>query len=278
MRDRVAAMACFFVAAGVMTHAIALEPSGKSAETNKAAIAKSLPLLQYTDETWLKKRKCTSCHHQALGMAAFAMAKEYGFPVDRKRVDAQVADVFKRRSGDWLKQFEVTGAINGNAGFSFGLFGYSAANVAPSDATDAVVYYLLASQAADGSWRSLSHRPPHEDSPVTMTAFAVRGVSLYAPIAWQLDVERQLGEARKWLTDFRPVTNEEKSMRIMGLAWAGVEGSMLQSAARDLMASQRPDGGWAQLATRDSDAYATGQSMVALRLSGVAAAKSLTKG
>ena len=39
--------------------------------------------------------------------------------------------------------------------------------------------------------------------------------------------------------------------------------------ARELASQQRPDGGWAQTPTRQSDAYATGEALVALRRAGV---------
>ena len=53
----------------------------------------------------------------------------------------------------------------------------------------------------------------------------------------------------------------------MGLEWAGVDpgSDRVQAAARSLLAEQRADGGWAQLPTLGSDAYATGQVLVALR-------------
>ena len=38
----------------------------------------------------------------------------------------------------------------------------------------------------------------------------------------------------------------------------------MDRVAKDLLAEQRPDGGWAQLSTLASDAYATGQALVAL--------------
>src|SRR2546430_13405121 len=50
-----------------------------------------------------------------------------------------------------------------------------------------------------------------------------------------------------------------------GLAWAKAD---VQDAVRDLLAAQRPNGGWAGLATLDPDAYATGQSLFALQEAG----------
>jgi squalene cyclase len=49
------------------------------------------------------------------------------------------------------------------------------------------------------------------------------------------------------------------------LQWAGGRRETIKKAAADLLTSQRPDGGWGQLSTLASDAYATGQALVALK-------------
>jgi squalene cyclase len=46
----------------------------------------------------------------------------------------------------------------------------------------------------------------------------------------------------------------------------------MDEAARALLAEQRPDGGWGQTPTLETDAYATGQALVALQWSGRLAA------
>jgi hypothetical protein len=43
---------------------------------------------------------------------------------------------------------------------------------------------------------------------------------------------------------------------------------MVVDATRELRAAQHADGGWSQLAALDSDAYATGQALVALHEAG----------
>src|SRR5215472_13360106 len=60
----------------------------------------------------------------------------------------------------------------------------------------------------------------------------------------------------------------DRALRLMGLGWSGARTELIQSAARDLVAAQRPDGGWSQTATLTSDAYATGQALTALQASG----------
>jgi squalene cyclase len=66
-------------------------------------------------------------------------------------------------------------------------------------------------------------------------------------------------------------------MKLLGLVWARAEARSIQTAASKLASGQRPDGGWAQLDTLPSDAYATGQALYALRTAEALSRTSLDK-
>src|SRR5439155_23056789 len=70
----------------------------------------------------------------------------------------------------------------------------------------------------------------------------------------------------------KATTTEERAFRLLGLSWASAPDTLMRRAAGDLLESQRDDGGWAQEAAMGSDAYATGEALVALRESGAVAA------
>jgi hypothetical protein len=57
-------------------------------------------------------------------------------------------------------------------------------------------------------------------------------------------------------------------MRLLGLVWSKADRKDIEQASTELLAQQRPEGGWAQLAGLESDAYATGQALVALHEAG----------
>ena len=57
-------------------------------------------------------------------------------------------------------------------------------------------------------------------------------------------------------------------MRLLGFSWAAFTSGTVRDAASELLATQRGDGGWAQLDTLGSDAYATGQAVYALHEAG----------
>jgi hypothetical protein len=68
----------------------------------------------------------------------------------------------------------------------------------------------------------------------------------------------------KWLEKARPEKTQDRAFQLLGLAWGNGSGSAIKDAARLLTATQRPDGGWSQLPSMASDAYATGQALYAL--------------
>ena len=61
----------------------------------------------------------------------------------------------------------------------------------------------------------------------------------------------------------RPATNDERVSQLLGLKWAGTSSRnpTVRKVARELLALHRTDGGWAQLPTLGSDAYATGLAL-----------------
>ena len=57
-------------------------------------------------------------------------------------------------------------------------------------------------------------------------------------------------------------------MRLLGLAWTKAPASDIAKAASAVKSEQRQDGGWGQLATLESDAYATGLTLSILHETG----------
>ncbi|MCE9595761.1 MAG: ankyrin repeat domain-containing protein [Planctomycetes bacterium] len=234
----------------------------------RRAVEKSLPLIESTEHGWFASRSCISCHHHSLGLMTAAVARERGFVVDESRIAEVVARMLP--TPDKVRESVLQGdaGINAQFGQPYKLLGLAAVGVAANDSTDARVLFVASRQQPDGAWLSGSHRPPLEDSEFTATAFALRALRLYAPPGLASAFERRAARARVWLESATPRTQEERAMRLFGLAWGGANAATLASARQAVQAEQRPDGGWAQLATRASDAYATGQALVALNQAG----------
>ncbi len=242
----------------------------------RAAIARSLPLIQKSAQQWIESRPeaapegCVSCHHNALGTMTVAHARERGFAIDEElnlnQIDAIHMRGMRGEGLGFLLQGE--GGANGTFTFGYMLLGLAAAGHPRDDLTDAEAYLVAGNQTELGSWFSYSHRPPLEDSPVTGTAVAARALALYGPDGRREEIEQRLDKARVWLERAVPRSTEESVMRLLGLRWTNASPEMIRAAADELLAEQREDGGWAQIPTRSSDAYATGQTLTALHQAG----------
>jgi squalene cyclase len=131
-----------------------------------------------------------------------------------------------------------------------------------------MAFFLKRTQLANGQWRIIAHRPPLESSDIEVTAASMRALQVYAPPGHEAEYRSSIAAAARWLDRVRARTTEDRAFQLLGLAWAGRDTSTIRRHAHNLLAEQRRDGGWAQLPSLPSDAYATGQALVALAESG----------
>jgi ankyrin repeat protein len=244
-------------------------PEPLAENTVREAIERSLPLLQRIGEPVYKLRGCTSCHHNTLPALTVAMARSRGFRVDeaaaRKEYDTAIATAGGRRNRTNVLGIGVPD-IN-----PYPLIGIAAENSTPNQSTDEMVHHVSTRQEPGGRFRGFDYRPPQEYSDITFTASALRAMQLFQLPGRTAEFKDRIQRAGKWLASQKPRDTEEHALRLMGLVWAGADKPALQDAIRALLALQREDGGWAQTAGLYTDAYATGESLYALYLAGVAA-------
>jgi hypothetical protein len=236
-----------------------------------SAVEKSLPLLQRIGPPFIENTGCVSCHHNVLPAMAVAVARERGIKVDDQIARENNAAVLKKVEAAREKLLCGIGIPGDATTVSYILMGLAAARQPANPDTDAMVHYLLGKQSQDGRWTPVSYRPPLEFSDFTTTALALRAVQLYAPRGRADEVAKRRKIARQWLKRAQAANNEERAYRLLGLRWAEAEKGEVDKATRALLANQQSDGGWAQLSGLTSDAYATGQALVALNQAGAIA-------
>jgi ankyrin repeat protein len=272
------------VAFGVVAHVVAayavpasghdmpVELAASSAPADgaraRAAITRALPLLQQSADTWFKERRCSSCHHQGLGMMTVSLARDRGFAIDAGLLSTQVTKTGDGIAGRAERLILGEASINEAIGQSYRLVGLASTRQVDGSRFALVAHMLAGKQHVSGKWSSYSHRPPLEDGEMTATALTVRAVSLFAPAPRGDETRTRIERARAWLASAPVDSTEDAAMQILGLVWSGAPKTTWQAAARRLKAAQQSDGGWTQIPTRSSDAYATGQVVVALTLAG----------
>jgi hypothetical protein len=153
---------------------------------------------------------------------------------------------------------------------TYGLLALADADVPPNAVTDSAAVNLVSTQRADGSWVFLDTRPPQADnSRIPFTAMAIRGLEVYGPPGLRREVAASSARALAFLRGALPASTQDEAFKLLGLVWSRVPTGEIAIQAQRLTALQREDGGWAQLPTMRTDAYATGQALYALQASGV---------
>ncbi|HEV2177534.1 MAG TPA: ankyrin repeat domain-containing protein [Terriglobia bacterium] len=242
------------------------------AHSVRAAVERSVPLLQRSDAIFLQKSGCVSCHNNTLTAMAVETARQSGIPVDDRVVSTELKTEAAYIEG-WRERILQGVGIPGDSDtLSAILVGMAADKYPPDPATDAMAVFLRNHQSPNGQWYGGAHRPPLESSDIQVTALSMRAIQLYGPKAQRAEYDKSVQLAATWLTKARPKTTQDRAFQLLGLAWAEGDRRTIEQDAGSLLAEQRSDGGWAQLPSLGSDAFATGQALVALKESGALAA------
>lgn len=245
------------------------EAPGPAMEVIRAAVEKSLPLLTAGARGSMEKReRCFTCHNQGLPIMALTTAQSRGFKVDAEELKKQVkftADFLTKNQTNYLAG-KGQGGQTDTAGYA--LWALDNGGWKPDATTAAVAQYLLVWQKELEHWKPQSRRPPTEQSLFTSTHAALRGLKTFGTPEQRERIEQRTGQVRVWLLKTPAQDNEDRVFRLRALQLAGAPEAEVRKATQELLDTQRPDGGWAQLTDLESDAYATATSLTALHQAG----------
>lgn len=240
----------------------------------RAAIEKSLPLLMTGAVGHRENRTCFACHQQGPPIFALTAARQRGFAIDEEELARQTAFITKFLDGNRENylQGKGTGGQADTAGYA--LWTLAAAGWKPDPTTSAVSEYLLLRHKDKEFWQSTSNRPPSEAGSFTTTYIALYGLSSYGTTEQQERIAARTRQVRDWLVKTPAKDTEDRVFRLWALQAADAPAADIAAAAKELFTKQRDDGGWAQLdsgepvGATESDAYATGTTLVALHDAG----------
>jgi ankyrin repeat protein len=240
------------------------QPRRKPAPSVRAALERTLPALQRADVAFLQKAGCVSCHNNSLTAMTMASARSKGL-----RVNEQIAQNQSRKIAAFLQEnaeraLENEGLPGAVDTVSYILMGLAVDGYPSDPVTDAWARYVKNNQSLDGRWTCTALRPPIESSDFQVTAASIKSLKAFGPKSRRLEYDKAVEQAVHWLEAAQASSTEDLAFQIQGLIWGGGNPAKIRGFTQALAALQRSDGGWSQTRTLASDAYATGQALVAL--------------
>lgn len=240
--------------------AMAAEPSSLQI---RDSVTRAAGILQQSQKTWFHKQSCSSCHQQYLPAGAIQLALQHGIKIDEAIAREQMAKMFAPLA-DLDRAVQYTHQIDAAMADGYALVAARSVGLQPSITTAVYARLLASRQLADGHWQTFDERPPQSYSPVTATAIAIQAIQSYTHPSLQADTKARADRARAWLLARKARDTEERVFQLLGVCWTGGSPEDLKRLAAELGATQQSDGGWNSLDGRASDAYSTGQALMAL--------------
>jgi squalene-hopene/tetraprenyl-beta-curcumene cyclase len=245
----------------------AREPGNPSARN---AAQRGLGWLAGSAADWTKQNGCFGCHVQAVTLEALTVGRHNQYDVPMQSVQGMVRAMLL---GVTAGGHKTGSAFQGAAWARYDQW-YDAEH------TSELLKYgheLLGYQRPDGSIEDDDRRPPVVAGTIQTTFQAMQtwrqAYARTADETWLVPMRRAeayLTSASASWTSAQSVPVYEVSYALMGMLAAGVRSSEpgALKLEKNLLARQNKDGGWG-LTAEKSDAFATGQVLYALKLSGM---------
>ncbi len=271
-------MACGILAAMMSatfvcySNSLGAEPSiAKPAADRQAVLTtveRSLPYLVKKGDSWIKTRKCVSCHQIPFMVWSLNEAAKHGLSVEPeklKSVNEWALDIANFREPKTRTPYDEDGTTKTNTDTI--AFLSLAAEYAPKDLAKnprrPSASHMLKHQESGGDWHPRGQLPSQK-RPMLETREVT---TMWAAIAIQrekLDAEKELSAADAFLGKVKnPTSIEWYAARSLYLR-EQQKTDAASSVIKQILSHQHADGGWGWLVKDKSDAMGTGLALYAL--------------
>jgi hypothetical protein len=250
-------------------------------------VDRAIGYLQTESAAWLNTRKCAACHHVPLPLWALSEADRQGYAINREFLVATMESLLGSKeklmaSRVFPNPSDPPDPRPQGRGLNMGLPFLAVAGRSLPSLTEGqkqslklIAQEMLKKQQPDGSWEFFAtlRRPPINESQTTDVAWIILALQGETGPDASGSQRAALANAVAWL-DARKSSDvhQDKVLKVLLAIRSGKPRRMMETTLRELLALQRPDGGWSQsVPVLKSDAFATGQTLYVLALAGYSA-------
>lgn len=249
-------------------------------------VDRAIDYIQKESASWLSVRQCAACHHAPMPFWALGEADRQGYAIDKQYLADKIESLLGSKEKLLASRIFPDPAAPPDPrpqgrGLNMGLpFLAVAARTLPN-LTDAqkqslqlIADEIVTKQQPDGSWEFFAglRRPPINESQTIDAAWIILALEGETGPNSSESQRMALEKARAWMAGIWkndpavPSTIQDKVFSVLMASRAGKPRKEMQTTLDELLALQRPNGGWAQLPEMPADAYATGQVLYAMSL------------
>src|SRR5262249_42309781 len=243
--------------------------------------------LQTESAAWLNTRKCAACHHVPLPLWALSEAQRQGYAIDKKFLadttesllgskDKLLASkIFPNPADPPDPRPQGRGLNMGLPFLAVAARSLSKLEEGQKQSLTLIAEEIVKKQHSDGSWEFFAglRRPPINESQTTDAAWIIMALQGEAGPDAPESQRAALSRAMAWYNAAKPSDlHQDKVLKVLIWARSARPRESIGATIDELLALQRPDGGWSQTVPElKSDAFATGQTLYALSLAGYTA-------
>jgi hypothetical protein len=250
-------------------------------------VQRAVTYLQAESASWLNTRKCAACHHAPMPLWALSEAQQRGYAIDEKYLDDKIESllgskenllasrIFPDPSSPPDPRPQGRGLNMGLPMLAVAARSRPALTEGQKQSLQLIADEIVTKQQVDGSWEFFAglRRPPINESQTTDVAWIVMALAGEARPDAPEAQKASLTKGIAWLDAATPADlHQDKALKLIMAARDGKPPEAMQPIINELIALQRPDGGWSQTIPEPlSDAFATGQTLYAFSLAGLSA-------
>jgi hypothetical protein len=229
----------------------------------RRAAERAIPFIERNGTAWIKERNCLACHYAGYMLWSLRDASSAGLAINKGSL---------AESTIWAMS-QPKSHETGNEGAAQILVARDRSVRSPEsmEQIDSLRDLIVNNQQQDGSWSPGGQLPaqkrPLSETRQVSTMLCVLGLETLDQPSEQAIKARDKGLA--WLKNTPPnqgrpaVSSEWYALRLLIEKKFG-EPKEVESLRAQILAAQRPDGGWGWLVADQSDAFGTGVSLYAL--------------